>query len=166
MNLLMILSLASTAASIAGSISGGKSERERNTINAERSRQQMEWQNEQLGWQKDNLGRQKESDVGSLLTQSGALGVSGPSIDAIKGYTVGEYNRAIDQAETQIGWNNQMSGWNMEDMQSANKQSMFNEAVGIGSSLVTSGANLYSLNENAKYKKRYEDLFEKGGLGV
>lgn len=166
MSLLTILSLASTAASIAGSISSGRSERDRNRIAAERASQQAQWQNEQLEWQKEDLGRQKEADVGTLLTQSAALGVSGPSIDAIKGYTVGEYNRAIGQVETQIGWNNQMNEWNLQDVKAANKQSLFNEAVGIGSSLITSGINMYSMNENAKYKKKYEDLFEKGGLGL
>lgn len=166
MSALMILSLASAAASIAGSIAGGRSERERNKINADRVNQQLEWQNQQLEWQKDNLGRQKEADVGSLLTQAGALGVSGPSIDAVKGYTVGEYNRAINQTETQIGWNRQQADWNMNDMESANRQSMFNQAVGIGGTLLTTGANMYSISENAKYKKKYEDLFEKGGLGT
>lgn len=166
MDLMTILALASAASGILGSISQGQSERERNKLATERANQQITWQNQQLDWTKDDLGREKESAVGSLLTQSAALGIGGPSVDAMKGYTIGEYNRAISRAETQTGWNNEMATWNKDDLDLANRQSYFNEAVGIGSSLLTMGTNLYSTSENNKYKRRYEELFEKGGLGL
>jgi len=173
MAVMTILALASAAAGIAGSYYQGESERERNKVATERANQQLGWQNEQLGWQKDDLGRQKESAVGSLLTQSAALGIGGPSVDAARGFAVGEYNRAISQTAKQIGWNNQQSGWNSEDMILFNQQSRFNQAVGIGSSLLTMGTSLYGNAENKKYKSLYEDAKKNyantnknGGLGI
>lgn len=173
MDLITILTLASAASNVIGAHVQGKSERERNRIATERANQQIGWQNEQLQWGKDDLEKQKEAAVGSLLTQSAALGIGGPSVDAAKGYTIGEYNRAMSQVDKQIGWNNQQLGWNKEDMNLFNQQSRFNQSVGIGSSLLTMGTNLYGNAENKKYKSLYEDAkknytntFNSGGLGI
>ena len=173
MAVMTILALASAAANIIGAHYQGNSERERNKLATERANQQIGWQNEQLQWGKDDLGRQRESAIGSLLTQSAALGIGGPSVDAARGYTIGEYNRAISQVDKQIGWNNQQSGWNSEDMDLFNLQSKFNQSVGIGSSLLTMGTNLYGNAENKKYKSLYEEAKKNyantnnnGGLGT
>lgn len=187
MDVMTILSLASAASNIIGSHFQGKSERERYRIATERANKQIGWQNqelgwqrEQMGWQKDDLGRQKDAAVGSLLTQSAALGIGGPSVSAAKEYTIGEYNRALSQMDKQIGWNRQQenwnrqqSGWNNDDMDLFNDQSRFNQSVGIGSSLLTMGTSLYGNSENKKYKSLYEDAkknysntIKSGGLGT
>ncbi len=173
MAVMTILALAGAAASIWGSIAQGKSERERNRVATQRANQQIGWNNEQIGWQKDDLSKQKESAIGSLLTQTAALGIGGPSVDARKGYTIGEFNRAIAQTDKQRGWNSQQIDWNTEDMDLFNTQSRFNQSVGIGSSLLTMGTSLYGNAENKKYKSLYEDAkknytntIKNGGLGT
>lgn len=158
MAVMTILALASAAANIIGAHYQGNSERERNKDATERANRQIGWQNEQLQWGKDDLGKQKEAAVGSLLTQSAALGIGGPSVDAARGYTIGEYNRAISQVGKQIGWNNQRSGWNTEDMSLFNDQSRFNQAVGIGSTILTTGVNYYSHKAQLDLDKKFKGL--------
>ncbi len=147
----MLLALASGAVSIAGQSVQGRYERERAALETARANQQIGWQQEQIGWQQDDLGRQKDAAVGSLLTHSYALGIGGPSVSQGMGTAVGEFNRAISRMETQKDWTNIQKGWNEDDLASFQKQSRINQWLGIGGSLLTTGANVYGMGLEGNY---------------
>lgn len=141
----MLLSLAGGAMNLIGGMSQGRAEREQAAQDTQRANQAVSWQQDQLGWQQDDLGRQKDSSVGTLLTQSYAMGVGGPSVSMAKGTTVGEFNRAISRVETQKSQLDARKDWNLSDLDAFNKQSKVNQAMGAAGTLLTTGSNIYGL---------------------
>lgn len=179
------LLLLSAGANIWGSISQAKADRRQARTNQARAevagtwndqklawdKQQMDWQQEQIDWaneqiadQQEDLGRQAERDDATLLTQSAAAGIMGPMVDQARGYTAGEYNRAISRLQEQIGRNETQKGWidtqkgwadtqgqwadvqqqwGIDDYQSLIDQSYVNQAFNIGTTLLGTGANIY-----------------------
>jgi hypothetical protein len=186
----LTLLVLSAGASIGGAISQGKAERKQARTNQQRAevagtwndqklewdKQQMDWQQQQIDWlnaqladQQEDLGRQAERDDATLLTQSAAMGIMGPMVDQARGYTAGEYNRAISRLQEQIGrnetqkswidtqkgwvdtqgqWADIQQQWGVDDYQSLIDQSYVNQAFNIGTTLLGTGANIYGWGAN------------------
>jgi hypothetical protein len=158
-----LLSVASGGINIAGQIIGGKAERDKARTEMNRSRTQQQWQKQQADWQKQQVGyqiedteRQRDREAASLLTQSYAQGIGGPSVSAGISTTLGEFNRAIsrlseqqDQIDTQKGWIDTQTGWAQDDTNTFLKQSKVNQWLGIGGSLLTTGSNVYGMGSQA-----------------
>ena len=153
-----ILMLASAASSIIGSISQGNSEREQAKQDARRQKAQMVFQNQQLDWQIQDQTKGRDAAEGSLLAGTSALGVGGASIDMMRGQTIGEYNRAIYQSQQHKDQVGLQQGYLNQDLAEFEKQSRFNESVGIGSSILTTGVNYYSRKSQLDLDKKFKGL--------
>ncbi len=153
-----ILMLASAASSIIGSISQGNSEREQAKQDARRQKAQMDLQNQQLDWQIEDQTKGRDAAEGSLLASTSALGVGGASIDMMRGQTIGEYNRAIYQSQQQKDQVGLQQGYLNQDLADFQKQSRFNEAVGIGTSLLSTGVSYYSHKAQLDLDKKFKGL--------
>jgi len=138
----MLLSVVGGGMQIYGNMKQGAYEREQARLQAERNAQQIAWQKEQLGWQSDDLERGKDAAVGTLLTQTAAMGISGPSVDQAKGTTIGEFNRALSRIDQQQGMLDKQKNWGSADLDSFLKQSQTNQMFNNMSTLLTTGANL------------------------
>lgn len=144
MSLALILGLASGAANILGAVAGGQAERAQAREDARRAK-------EQAGYQVDDITRSRDASEGSLIANASALGVGGDSVDMMKGATIGEYNRAIYRIQ-------QQSDYAMSDLADFEKQSRFNQSVGIGSSILTTGVNYYSHKAQLDLDKKFKGL--------
>ena len=158
MSLALILTLASVAANILGAVAGGQAEREQAKQDARRQKAQMVFQNQQLDWQIQDQTKGRDAAEGSLLTNASALGVGGPSMDMMMGSTIGEYNRAIYQSQQQKDQVGLQQGYLNQDLAEFEKQSRFNESVGIGSSILTTGVNYYSRKSQLDLDKKFKGL--------
>ena len=119
--------------------------------------------------QQEDLGRQAERDDATLLTPERRSRHHGTDGDQARGYTAGEYNRAISRLqeqirrnETQKGWIDEQKGWvdtqgqwadiqqqwGIDDYQSLIDQSYVNQAFNIGTTLLGTGDKIYGWGAN------------------
>lgn len=173
---MLALRAISAGLSIWGSVSQGNAEREQARTNQQRAEvaggwndQQQQWNKQQIDWaideiedRQEDLTRQAGRDDATLLTQSAASGIMGPMVDQARGYTAGEYNRAIGRLQDEIGRNETRKGWvdtqgqwadiqqqwGIDDYQSLIDQSYVNQAFNIGNTLLATGANIYGWGAN------------------
>ncbi len=138
----LILSAVGGGIQIAGNVKQGQYERAQAEREYEIAKRQQQWQREEMDWNIEDAQRQKESAVGTLLTNTAALGIAGPSIDQAKGTTIGEYNRAISRIETQKDWTREQDAWMKENLDMFKKQSRANQTFSNVSTLLTTGSNM------------------------
>lgn len=164
----LVISAIGGVVDIVGKHKQGEYEREQARIQADRNAQQIGWQEteadwnkQNIGWQKEDLEKDKRASVGTLLTNTAAMGVGGPLVSSAKGNMLGEYNRALSQMDEQIGridtqkgWMGQQKSWGSEDLTSFTDQSKWNQGFGITSTLLTAGANVgFAAYQNSLYQK-------------
>lgn len=94
--------------------------------------------NQQISDQLVQLDTQKEAARGTLLADAYAIGVQGTSVNALIGKTVNEYQKQITRGYEQIERNDN----NLSDYVNSSK---WNEALNIGSTLIGTGSQLYSM---------------------
>lgn len=138
----LLLSVVGGGVQMLGNMKQGAYEREQARLQAERNAQQVAWQKEQLGWESADLERGKEAAVGTLLTNTAAIGISGPSVQQAKGTTIGEFNRALSRIDQQQGMLDKQKNWGSADLDSFIKQSQTNQMFNNMSTLLTTGANI------------------------
>lgn len=131
MELLWILLALSAGLGIWGAVSQGQAEREQAQTEADRY-------NEQASWAIDETMREREQTMGTMNANMAAAGISGDSTDVAKGFTLGEYNRAIGKIETQ-------QDWASDDLNAFMAQSRVNQYFNIGSTLLTGVRGGYAL---------------------
>ena len=164
----LVISAIGGAVKLYGQAKQGEYEREQARLQAERNSQQIGWQEteadwgkENIGWQKEDLNRDKRASVGTLLTNTAAMGVGGPLVSSAKGSMLGEYNRALSRMDEQIGridtqkgWLGQQRSWGAADLATFSDQSKFNQRMGMTDTLLTTGANIgFGAYQNSTYNK-------------
>ena len=131
MELLWILMALSAGLGIWGAVSQGQAEREQAQTEADRY-------NEQASWAIDETLKEREQTIGTMNANMAAASISGDSADVAKGFTLGEYNRAIGKIETQ-------KDWTSDDLNAFMAQSRVNQYFNIGSTLLTATQGGYAL---------------------
>lgn len=138
-----LLSLASGGLQMWGQASQGAAQREQAKLQTQRSAQQARWQKDQITYQQEDLNRQKGASMGTLLTNSAALGIGGATVSSQKGFMVDDYNRVFSQMENQKSQIDTQVGWGREDLGSYLKQSKTNQFLGMTGSLLGTAGNIY-----------------------
>ena len=164
----LVISAIGGAVKLYGQAKQGEYEREQARLQTERNSQQIGWQEteadwgkQNIGWQKEDLERDKRGAVGTLLTNTAAMGVGGPLVSSAKGNMLGEYNRAlyrmdeqIGRIDTQKGWLGQQRSWGAADLATFSDQSRFNQSMGITDTLLTTGSNIaFGAYQNSNYNQ-------------
>ena len=132
--------------SIVGAHLHGKAEREQLKEQKKRNEELRELAEEQEAEDRKALERQAAMDEGTLLTQAGAMGVSGTFTDAFRGYLLEEYNRAIGSLERQRTQQRLIYDWEQQDIQTAQRQSRINQAFGVTSTILDIGTNVAGMS--------------------
>jgi len=146
----MILSAIGGGISLIGQAKQGEYERAQAELATQRNAEQIGWQQDILGNQSEDLERDKRGSVGTLLTNTAAMGVGGPLVSAAKGSMIGEYNRALSRIDTQSKQLDIQKGWGAADLNTFEDQSKWNQGMAMTNTLLTTGANMgFSMYQNS-----------------